>query len=70
MPRVKPRAAKPSLELEATIDELAPGGDGVAIVEVEGERRAVFVPGVVTGDRVRVAVDLSRRPARGTVREL
>lgn len=70
MPRVKPRAAKPSVELEATIDELAPGGDGVAVVEVEGERRAVFVPGVVTGDRVRVAVDLSRRPARGTVREL
>lgn len=67
---MKARGGKPGLELEATIDELAPGGDGVAIVEIDGERRAVFVAGVVTGDRIRVAVDLARRPARGVVLEI
>jgi 23S rRNA (uracil1939-C5)-methyltransferase len=56
--------------LEATITELAPGGDGVAIAEIGGERRAVFVRGVSTGDRVRLEVDASRRPARGRVVEL
>jgi len=68
--RVKPRGGKPSLELEVTVQDLAPGGDGVAIAVVDGERRAVFMGGVVTGDRVRVAVDLSKRPARGVVREV
>jgi 23S rRNA (uracil1939-C5)-methyltransferase len=56
-----------TLEIEATIDELAPGGDGVAIVEAGGERRAVFVRGVARGDRLRLAVDLTKRPARGRV---
>jgi 23S rRNA (uracil1939-C5)-methyltransferase len=51
--------------VEATIDELAPGGDGVAIVSVAGERRAVFVRGTAVGDRVRAKVDLTKRPARG-----
>jgi 23S rRNA (uracil1939-C5)-methyltransferase len=51
-----------------TIDQLAPGGDGVALATIEGERRAVFMPGVAIGDRVRVAVDLRKRPARGVVR--
>jgi 23S rRNA (uracil1939-C5)-methyltransferase len=68
--RVKPRGGKPGLELEATVKELAPGGDGVAIATIDGERRAVFMAGVVTGDRVRVAVDLTKRPARGVVREV
>jgi 23S rRNA (uracil1939-C5)-methyltransferase len=54
-------------EIETTIDELAPGGDGVAKVTVGGERRAVFVRGVGVGDRVRLAVDLGTRPARGRV---
>ncbi len=67
---MKPRRGKPSLELEATVHELAPGGDGVAIAVIEGERRAVFMAGVVPGDRVRVAVDLAKRPARGVVREV
>lgn len=53
-----------TLELEASIGELAPGGEGVAICEIDGERRAVFVPGVATGERVQVEVDASRRPAR------
>lgn len=59
------------LHLEVTVASLAPGGDGVAHATVEGERRAVFVPGTAVGDVVRVEVDLSRRPARGrTVEQL
>ncbi len=57
-------------ELDATIAELSPGGEGVAICEIAGERRAVFVPGVARGERVRVEADLSRRPARGRVLEI
>ena len=52
---------------DATIAELSPGGDGVAIVSIEGERRAVFFRGVSPGDRVRFEVDPSTRPARGRV---
>lgn len=51
--------------IETTVTELAPGGEGVAIAEVDGERRAVFVPGVAPGERIRVEADFSRRPARG-----
>jgi 23S rRNA (uracil1939-C5)-methyltransferase len=51
--------------IETSVGELSPGGDGVAICTIDGERRAVFVPGVVPGERVRVEVDPSRRPARG-----
>lgn len=56
--------------LEATVGSLAPGGDGVAHVELERERRAVFLPGTAPGDRVRAEVDPTRRPARGRVLEL
>jgi 23S rRNA (uracil1939-C5)-methyltransferase len=59
-----------SLTLDATIASLAPGGDGVAHVDIRGERRAVFFPHTAPGDRVRAAVDSSRRPARGRVLEL
>jgi 23S rRNA (uracil1939-C5)-methyltransferase len=59
-----------SLTLEASIGELSPGGEGVAICALDGERRAVFVPGVATGERVRVDVDPSRRPARGRLIEV
>jgi 23S rRNA (uracil1939-C5)-methyltransferase len=55
------------IEIDAAIGSLAPGGDGVAHVEVGGERRAVFVPQTAPGDRARVEVDLSRCPARGRV---
>ncbi len=55
------------LEIDATIASLAPGGDGVALIELEGERRAVFVPHTAPGDRARLEVDPSRRPARGRV---
>ena len=51
--------------LETSIAEITPGGDGVAIEEIDGERRAIFVPGVLKGERVKVEADLSRRPARG-----
>ena len=64
------RANSRRLELDATIAELAPGGDGVAILEIEGERRATFVRGVAVGDRVRLRVDTARKPARGEVLEL
>ncbi len=53
-----------------TISSLAPGGDGVAHAEVDDERRAIFVSQVVPGDRVRLDVDTSPRPARGRVVEL
>src|SRR5215831_7532655 len=52
------------------ITELAPGGSGVAHVEVDGERRAVFVPSTCPGDRAVLEIDASRRPARGRVLEL
>ncbi len=67
---MKHPARTTSTHLEATIAELAPGGDGVALAAVGGERRAIFVRGVTVGDRVRLAVDLERRPARGRVLEL
>ena len=51
--------------VETTIVELSPGGQGVAIEEIDGERRAIFVPNVVAGERIRVEADFSRRPARG-----
>src|SRR5438105_4656186 len=59
------RAGPARLTLDATIDELAPGGDGVAIATIGGERRAIFARGVTVGDRVRLEVDLATRPARG-----
>jgi 23S rRNA (uracil1939-C5)-methyltransferase len=52
---------------EASIDSLAPGGDGVAKVTIDGERRAVFVRGACVGDRAMLDVDASSRPARGTL---
>ncbi|HEX3771609.1 MAG TPA: TRAM domain-containing protein [Polyangiaceae bacterium] len=52
---------------EATVSSLAPGGDGVAHIELGGERRAVFIPHSAPGDRVQVEVDASRRPARGRI---
>ena len=57
----------PTLALDATVASLAPGGDGVAHVEIHGERRAVFLPHTAPGDVVRAAVDPARRPARGQV---
>ena len=56
--------------MTATIGSLAPGGAGVAHIEREGERRAVFVPQAAPGDRVRLDVDLSSRPARGRILDL
>ncbi|MGH7295013.1 MAG: class I SAM-dependent RNA methyltransferase [Polyangiaceae bacterium] len=57
------------LQLGATVGALAPGGHGVAHVELGGERRAVFLPGTAPGDVVRAEIDASRRPARGRVLE-
>jgi 23S rRNA (uracil1939-C5)-methyltransferase len=68
--RMKRPRRTPSVALEATIEQLAPGGDGVALTTIEGERRAVFVRGVTVGDRVRLDVDLGSRPARGRVVDL
>jgi 23S rRNA (uracil1939-C5)-methyltransferase len=47
------------------VRELANGGDGVAIVDASGERRAVFVRGAALGDELELAVDFTKRPARG-----
>ncbi|WP_394827038.1 class I SAM-dependent RNA methyltransferase [Pendulispora albinea] len=65
-PRKKMRSARsldPAMEL--AIVEVAPGGDGVAIVERAGERRAVFVRGAAQGDRIEAKVDFRSRPAHG-----
>ncbi|HEX8790953.1 MAG TPA: methyltransferase [Polyangiaceae bacterium] len=59
-----------SASLRLRIESVAPGGDGVAHVELGGQRRAVFVPGTVTGDVVQAGVDASRRPARGLLEEV
>lgn len=53
------------MRVELDIAELSPGGEGVGHVEIKGERRAVFVPGVIAGERVEVDVDATSRPARG-----
>ena len=58
------------MPLELTVASLAPGGDGLAHVELDGERRAVFLPDTAPGDVVRAEVDTSRRPARGRVLEV
>ncbi len=58
------------MRLTVTIDELAPGGDAVAITEIDGERRAVFVRAGCPGDRAVVEVDASKRPARGRILSL
>ncbi|HSY25184.1 MAG TPA: class I SAM-dependent RNA methyltransferase [Polyangiaceae bacterium] len=64
------RTRTASVTVTATISSLAPGGAGVTHVEQGGERRAVFVPQTAPGDRVRLEVDLSSRPARGRVLDL
>jgi 23S rRNA (uracil1939-C5)-methyltransferase len=64
-----PRVGCP-LRIEATVSSLAGGGEGVAHVDIAGERRAVFLPDTAPGDVVRAEVDPSRRPARGRVLEL
>ncbi len=51
--------------IEATIAELAPGGDAVAVETIGGERRAIFVPGALPNERVRIEADVAQRPARG-----
>jgi 23S rRNA (uracil1939-C5)-methyltransferase len=58
------------LRAEVTISEIATGGDGVAHLDIAGERRVVFVPGTAPGDVVQVEIDTSSRPARGHVRRL
>jgi 23S rRNA (uracil1939-C5)-methyltransferase len=63
-------SSRPLAEVEATIGELSPGGAGVAIVPLAGERRAVFLRGVAPGDHVLMSVDASSRPARGTLLRL
>ncbi|HEY4016803.1 MAG TPA: class I SAM-dependent RNA methyltransferase [Polyangiaceae bacterium] len=55
------------LRVDATIASLAPGGDGVAHVEIDGERRAIFLSRTAPGDVVRAEIDPSHRPARGRV---
>ncbi len=56
--------------VQTSITSVAPGGDGVAHVEIGGERRALFVPRSAPGDVVRVEVDASKRPARGRLLEV
>ncbi|MBS2020300.1 MAG: class I SAM-dependent RNA methyltransferase [Deltaproteobacteria bacterium] len=63
----RPTPAGARRTLDARIEELAPGGDAVAIVSVEGERRAIFTPGLLPGEEATLEVDLSTRPARGKV---
>jgi 23S rRNA (uracil1939-C5)-methyltransferase len=48
--------------LELTIEKLVYGGDGLARLESEGRKKAVFVPLVLPGERVEAAV-VEDRPA-------
>ncbi len=57
-------------QLTAIVERMAAGGDGIAFVPLQGERRAVFVPQAAVGDELLLAVDASRRPARGRVLEV
>lgn len=57
-------------KIRASIGEIAPTGEGVAIVLVQGERRAVLVRSGAPGDDLSLAVDFSRRPARGRILEV
>ncbi|MEO7110741.1 MAG: methyltransferase [Polyangiaceae bacterium] len=66
----KKRSSPRGPAIELSIKEIAGGGDGVAIVETNGERRAVFVRGSVPGDVVRARVDFASRPAHAQVTEL
>jgi 23S rRNA (uracil1939-C5)-methyltransferase len=52
--------------VELTIDAIAAGGDGIG----RADGVAVFVPRTAPGDRVRVSIDVRKRFARGTVREV
>jgi 23S rRNA (uracil1939-C5)-methyltransferase len=52
------------------IDDLAPGGDGVAHADQSGTRRAIFVPRTAQGDVVVAQVDFSERPARASLVEV
>lgn len=58
------------MKLDVVVQELSPGGDGVAIAEIDGERRAIFVPRVALGEKVRVEFDAKKRPARGQLLEI
>lgn len=55
---------------DVVIESLAPGGDGVAHLEIDGERRAVFVRQCVPGDLASVEIDATTRPARGRLLHL
>jgi len=55
------------VKYRVTVAELAAGGDGVAICTHQGERRAVFVPGVLVGEDVEIEADFTTRPARARV---
>jgi 23S rRNA (uracil1939-C5)-methyltransferase len=61
------RTSATPYKVRARILELAPGGDGVAHVAVNGERRAIFVRGAALEEEVDLAVDLTTRPARGRI---
>jgi 23S rRNA (uracil1939-C5)-methyltransferase len=65
MNRPKNKTGDVGVERTLSIGELSAGGDGVAIAEIDGERRAVFVRGAALGDEVRARVDARTRPARG-----
>ena len=58
------------MKIVLDITELAAGGDGVGHTPIDGERRAVFVPGAAVGDRMEVEIDPAKRPARGRVLSL
>ncbi|WP_394837848.1 class I SAM-dependent RNA methyltransferase [Pendulispora rubella] len=70
MSRPRKEKSRPSNDMTLEIAEVAPGGDGVAIVTHQGERRAVFVRGAAPGDRIEARVDFGPRPARGQLRNV
>ncbi len=65
--RVGGRAGGERTAVRLRIASLASGGEGVAHTEVDGERRAVFVPRTAPGDLVDAQVDFAKSPARGVL---
>jgi 23S rRNA (uracil1939-C5)-methyltransferase len=63
----KQRTEARTQSFEATVRELTPTGDGLAVLD---DGRRAFIPGVVAGERVRIRLDPKSRTLRGRVDEL
>jgi len=63
----KQRTEARTQSFEATVRELTPTGDGVAVLD---DGRRAIIPGVVAGERVRIRLEPKSRTLRGRVDEV